>query len=263
MNKKALILSVTAGIVGVLLLQFYMQRFEREMSGGAKVEVLVAAQDLVPGSPLRGEMLGIRGLPQAYIDQRHIRVSDTDKVLGAVINIGVKANESLLWTDLATMQAGGRTLSGLVQEGMRAFAISAKARFAGLLRPGDRVDVLFTARVGDATSANTSTLMQNVLVLATGADIGSSKETSAASARALCVDRGVTISVTAEQSQLLTQAASMGDLSLTLRNPGDIVQIKGLPKTTSLDITGAIQKPVLVPGDRVESEPKKVIEHVR
>jgi pilus assembly protein CpaB len=261
MDKKALLISVAAAIVGVALLQVYLRRYERETSGGAKVLVLVAAQDIAPGTVLRSEFLGSRGLPQAYLDQRHVRVADTEKVLGAILNTGVKANESLLWTDLATMQASGRTLSSLVQEGMRAFAVKATTNsFSGLLRPGDRVDVLYTAanRSSSDIAESTTTIVQNLLVLAAGMNIGGKEDGSRSSPWS---NQQVTLSVTAEQAQLLTQADHQGSLSLTVRNPNDIVLLHGLPKTTSADVTQVVRKP-FEPALSATAEPVKEIEHV-
>ena len=85
-------------------------------------------------------MIGIRDLPAAYVEERHIRAADLQRIIGVRVSMGVKANESLLWTDLATTAQQRRDLSGLVRNGMRAVTIRAPASsaFGGLLRPGVR-----------------------------------------------------------------------------------------------------------------------------
>ena len=206
-------------------------------------------------------MLGVRDLPQAYLDQRNIRASDAEKVLNAAVSTGVKANESLLWTDFSTMQAAGRSLSVLVQEGMRALTVGAgSGALSGLIRPGDRVDVLYTAggRLNGEGAESTATLVQNLLVLAVGADIGGDDS--------LGIERDgdnqVTLSVTADQAQLLTQAAHQGSLNLALRNPNDIVLLQGLPKTQASDVTAG-NRPSEESRYSAAAEPTKEIEHVR
>ena len=189
---------------------------------------MIATRELKLGEKLDKGALGIRQLPQAYLEQRHIRLTDLDAVLGAQLSMRVHANEAILWSDLSSTQSERRDLSGLIQPGMRAFAFMAKrsAPFAGLLRPGDRVDVLFSpgGHLGTATSA-TMTLLQNVLVLAVGGDVGGNDKASS-------TGRAVTVSLTPEQSQLVTHAASEGQLDVVLRNPEDIVVLKDLPETT-------------------------------
>src|SRR5205823_4569768 len=81
----------------------------------------------------------------------------------------------VLWTDLATNSDARRDLSSLVRAPMRAVTIRADATstFGGLIRPGDRVDVLTTMARGNAEGDRlTLPLLQNVLVLAAGRDTG-------------------------------------------------------------------------------------------
>ena len=232
MDRKAILVAFVTAAIGGGCLFMYMKRFEAETSGGEKIAVLIATRELKLGEKLDKSALGVRQLPQAYLEQRHIRLADLDAVLGAPLSMSVHANEAVLWSDLSTTQAERRDLSALIQPGMRAFAFYSKktAPFAGLLRPGDRVDVLFSPgeSLGTAASA-TLTLLQNVLVLAVGSDVGASEKASGNG-------RAVTVSLTPEQAQLVTHASSEGQLDVVLRNPEDIVVLKDLPETTSSDI---------------------------
>jgi pilus assembly protein CpaB len=212
-----------------------MKRFEDEASGGAPVAVVMATQDIPLGATLTQEMLGIRNLPATYVEERHIRAADVDRVVGVRVSMGVKANESLLWTDLATTAQQRRDLSGLVRNGMRAVTIRADvtSAFGGLLRPGDRVDVLLTALRGESRDKVTIPLLQNVLVLAVGADTGAQTAEERRGERRF---NEVTLSTTVEQAQILTFAGESGMLTLILRNPDDIAILDELPETTVNDI---------------------------
>lgn len=238
MNIKATIASVVAALAGIALLLVYMQRFEAETSGGARVPVLTAAQDIPLGTVLSADMLGQRLLPAAYVEQRHIRVKDSEQVIGAPVSMTVKVGESLLWSDLATMQSDRRELASLVQHGMRAMTLASSGASTLMIRPGDRVDVLFTnantLKAGASDEVTTVTLLQNVLVLAVAGDTGGPAE-----GKRKRKTRGTTLSVTPEQAQLLTHARTQGLLELVVRNSEDILVLNDLPKTNHTDITDA------------------------
>jgi pilus assembly protein CpaB len=200
-------------------------------------------QDIPLGVALAEEMVVARELPAAYLEDRHITVADQERVMGVRVVGGIRAGESILWTDLATTTDTSRDLSSLVRNGMRAITIQAdqSATFGGLVRPGDRVDVLMTLTRPSATptlSAEedrvTIALLQNLLVLAAGQDTGAIQR--AATTRPPTQMNDVTISATVEQSQLLAFAQQRGRLTLLLRHPDDITVIEGLPETTTDDI---------------------------
>ncbi len=255
MNKKILLIALVCGAAAVGLLAIYLNRFEKRTSGGAPVKLLIATRDIPLGASLTDNMLGVRTLPEAYVEGRHVRASELEKVVGVTVSTGIKANESLLWTDLATTGQQRRDLSGLVQSGMRAMtvAVSGGASFGGLLRPGDRVDILF-----HRSAETTVPLLQNTLVLAVGGDTGGRAGTQRSGASST-----VTLSVTLEQSQILAHARSNGSLTLTLRNPDDIAVMSGLPEVSDSDIFESERREKLLKRSRQESDRPKEIEHVR
>jgi pilus assembly protein CpaB len=270
-DRKALVIALGLAVLGGVCLLLYMRRFEAETSGGPKVPVLIATRDIPIGVALQRGMLGVRQLPQAYVEQRHILLGDTDTVIGARMSMAVHANEAILWSDLASMQSERRDLSGLIEPGMRAMIFNARGggggggMFGGLLRPGDRVDILHTPNRAGAGPL-TITLLQNVVVLAIGSDTGGGELTSARGSRV------VTVSVTPEQAQLIVHASSEGPLDVVLRNPDDIVVLKDLPEVGDADIREParrerfIRRPPTVPVP-VQPQPQqgapRVIERVR
>lgn len=263
MNRTAFFASVGTGLVGAVLLGVYVKRFEAEVSGGPKVAVLMATQEIPLGAALTESMVGVRELPQLYVEERHIRASDLKQIVGVRVSMGVKPGESLLWTDLATTSEQRRDLSGLLRPGMRAITIRADATssFGGLLRPGDRVDVLLTtARPG--VDGATVPLLQNVLVLAVGRDTGAVAVPDQRKPAAPQFNQ-ITLSVTIEQAQLLSLAGEQGKLALALRNPDDIAVIEGLPEVTPSDILQAEKRAVLQRRDRPQAQTKTGIERVR
>jgi pilus assembly protein CpaB len=242
MNRKALVAALIIALIGVALLLLYKKRFEDKVSGGAPVAVLMAVQDIPLGTVLTDRMLGVRYMPEAYVEFRHIRARDASRIIGVRMSMEVKANESILWSDLATTTGERRDLSSLVRNGMRAITIRADATsgFGGLLRPGDRVDAFLTvSRANDNDARVTIPLLQNVIVLAVGQDTGAIQDGNAR--RAASISQ-VTLGVTVTQAQLVAFATDRGRLTLVLRNPDDIAILKDLPETTVDDILEAERK---------------------
>lgn len=236
MKKTPLLVALTAAVSAAAVGHVYLTRLEAEVSGGKKVAVLTVGEDVALGSALSDKVLAVRDVPEAYVDARHVRASDAKKVVGARVSTALRANDAVLWSDVSS---GGstRTLSGLVERGMRAVAIEGKAAdFDGLLRPGDRVDVLFTASQGTDQPGSTVTLLQNLLVLSVG---GSMAKTNEVSSKLTARGGVVTLSASVEDAQILTQAKERGRLSLTVRNADDINLAAGVPETTARDLEQA------------------------
>lgn len=240
MNRKAIIAAVACAVAGLVMLFLYMQAFEEEASGGPPIEVLVATRDIGLGTAVTADMLGSRALPQSYLEDRHIPASEADRIIGVRVTSGVKGGESLLWTDLATTSEQRRDLSGLVQEGQRAITIRAdvSASFGGLLRPGDRVDVLLTVE-REPNQFVTVVLLQGRLVLASGADTGAPLRPGERRTTNTGTVNQVTLSVTLEQAAALALAQEQGRLTLVLRNPDDINTVENPRDTTTQDLMGA------------------------
>ncbi|MBX7190620.1 MAG: Flp pilus assembly protein CpaB [Sandaracinaceae bacterium] len=244
MKSKALLVAIAAAVVGLVLVVFYMQSFEAEASGGDPTIILVARQNIPLGAQLDpATMLAERVIPAAYVENRHVRAAEVDRIRGIRVVSGVRAGEALLWTDLATMSDSARDLSSLVRSGMRAITIQANQTetFGGLLRPGDRVDVLLTLDRPTPNSPEpervTVPLLQSLIVLAAGQDTGmiqrASQQQQPGRAQPM---QNVTLSATVEQAQMIAFASQRGRLALVLRNPDDIPVTEGLGETTTEDL---------------------------
>lgn len=128
----------------------------------------------------------------------------------------IEPNEPVLKGKI-TGPDGRAGLASLISEGMRATTVRVDdvAGVAGFILPGDRVDVVWTRRAGDAESVAT-VIQQNVRVLT----IDQIADDRAEEPR---VVEAVTLEVDAEGAQRLTVASATGSLSLVLRGAGDTV----------------------------------------
>jgi len=234
MNRMAMLGSLAVAVLGFVLLSVYVRQFQREATGGEPVELLAMRQDVAAGAPLTEQMLVVRTLPASYLEGRQVLASELPRVLGVRAAIGLEANQTLLWTDMATTPHDRSSFSSRIPKGMRAMSVVGMGRrvFGDLMRPGDRVDVLLTkAKPGPEAKVVTVPLLQNLLVLA----VGSSFNPTVEDASPVGSD-SVTLLVTVDQASLLAQARRDGTLSLVLRNEDDLEINEDLLETDDSDV---------------------------
>ncbi len=241
MSRKPLFIAALTAALGVGLAHLYLERLEREVSGGNPVGVLMTVRAVPAGALLDETALAVRQVPEAYVDPRAVLASDAEDVLGLPLVTALRANDGLVWSDVTGGTSEGRQLSNLVTEGMRAVTLSDDVDlFDGLLRPGDRVDVLET----DAGGARI--LLENLLVLAVGRHLGGSDDAGPPGAGS------VSLSVTVAQAETIAFAQRRGRLRLALRNPADVT-VTERPSAPAAD-PDRTRKP---------TNPTREIEHVR
>ncbi|HEY5955653.1 MAG TPA: Flp pilus assembly protein CpaB, partial [Polyangiaceae bacterium] len=209
-----------AAALGTAIFLVYARRLEVQTSGGDRIEIVVAIRGIERGAALTEEMLTTRAIPQAYVDDRAIRATERDKVLGlkTVENVGV--SQPVFWTDVVTTRDDQRDLSALVQPGYRAVtAPFASNPTFSLIHPGDFVDVLAVSQRNNSELRDSAVLLQRILVLAIGNETGgaSGKNKPGQSTQA----PSLTLSLNLQEAQLLQLASQRGPLSVALRNPND------------------------------------------
>lgn len=230
-SRRTLLLSAAFGSVGALLLMLYLQRFEEEVSGGGRIALVTVRKPVARGELITADMLSSSAVPRAYVEQRAVRLSDRDKIVGVRAASALKPQDTMLWSDLS-LGNDERELSSLVQPGRRAVTVRASQAGSdpagnGLVRPGDYVDVIVTLNGNEPGAAAAVVLLQRVLVLAVGSRTDAHRfgEDDAAG-RAL--ERELTLSLKIEEAQLLSLARERGTLSVALRAPSDSKVIENL-----------------------------------
>ena len=232
-----LILSIALGTAAVLMVRNYITGEKKAMKKGLEpVRIVVARRNIPANEPLEVEWVAARPVPKKFVHANAIYPEEVDLIIGRELVYPVRAGDPILWMDFK----GGeryRGFSTMIKEGERAMTIRVEetSTIAGLIQPGDHIDILGSFRPvseGKADPETTITLLQNVVILALG------QVTSARSG--MRHDRSsssmLTILVTPEEASLLIHAQRVGKLYNVLRNPEDIETFENLPKITFTDI---------------------------
>jgi pilus assembly protein CpaB len=160
--------------------------------------------------------------------------------------VALQAGDPLLWSQFETSKAAER-LSTKVQKKARAITISAggTSSVGGWVRPNDHVDIIGTFKDPNTNEQVAVTLLQNVIILATGKITGTTNVNLLGES-----DRGynnVSVLVIPEEAEMLILSQELGSLTLSLRNEEDIDTMEDRGRATintllSGERTKALQK---------------------
>jgi pilus assembly protein CpaB len=210
--------------------------------------VLVAQQEIPRGATVTAEMLGalrVERLPDAAI------LTDAGAAIGRVAVERIAPGQMILAAALSPTPAGAG-LAVLVPSGMRGMTlrVAEDTGIAGLVRPGDTVDLLIATRDDLATGqARTQVpdlarvVVEGVKVLAIGEQLEREPRPGEPARQAMV--RPVTFAVTPEQSLLIGLTRADGGYLLALRNPEDEGRAN-LPRATRAQLL-ATPEPDAVP----------------
>jgi pilus assembly protein CpaB len=234
-NRGAALGAIFVSLLGASLLLLYLRRFEAERSGGDPVRILVVTKALAAGKPLSEEVLAVREIPIAYVDDRTVKAAEREKVLGLRTIAPLRAQNVLMWNDLAVSAEEHHDLSSLVTPGFRAVYIRAMREDQGapLINAGDYVDVIATFARGEGRGDRDTSvvLLQKVLVLASGGKMTTEEGVGAPDRHSPpSREDGLTLSLSLPQAQLISLASQSGQFSVALRNPDDQRTIDGIPE---------------------------------
>jgi pilus assembly protein CpaB len=172
--------------------------------------VAVAAVDLFWGTALTAGMMKLVSFPRENLPEGYF--ATVASATGRFLLANIKANEPILDSQLAPLGVTQGGMAVVTQRDKRAMAVRVDdvVGVAGFINPGNRVDILVSLR---QSPPQTKTVLQNVLVLATGTQV----ETQGNGTKPQQV-RVVTVEVTPEEAEKLALAAYEGKVTLALRN---------------------------------------------
>jgi pilus assembly protein CpaB len=215
-TKQRVPLALTSALVLAGVCTILLQRTLLHAAAAKPMQrfYLTPAHAMHPGDMMRAEDL--KSLPWPADDAVSGAISRREDATNRVALSNIATGQPILESDLA-VAGSGTGLASRIPNGMRAIALKSDEVIgvAGFLNPGSHVDVLFSSHYGFGNDAVTSTVLQNVEVVATNQQIEPNPNGKPTTATV------VTLLLTPPEAQRALLASNQGSLQLVLRNSAD------------------------------------------
>jgi len=266
-NKGRLIAAIVAGIAAVILTWLYISVREASLLSQSEPQMVAVARVDIPGnSVIDAGMFELKSVPSAFTQPR--AMTKPEQVQGRVATVPIAAGSQILATMLGDESEGA--LAYEVPSGQRAVTIAAAdvMGVGGLVRPGNRVDIIGTFDYGRPVGISqngtinyaderteTRLMMQDVRILAVDKEhrrrgapprpVPTTDITAEAAEPAPPEPdiRNVTVLVSLRQAQELILAQEIGTLTLALRSNLDGGRVENLTNMDPMMLLG-VQTPV-------------------
>jgi pilus assembly protein CpaB len=207
----------------------YISKKEKLLQGEYEpIQILVAKKNIPKDFKLDETMVEFETVPKKYVQPKALH--KVDEILGQISGSTIFEGEQIIATKLLSIEDAG--LAFKIPKNFRAFAISVDeiSGVGGHVRPGNYVDVMGIFDFGDERKSDERavTLLQNVYVLAAGADLGQAIPLSATADSGRFAGgappagtnnyKAVTLMLTPDEAQKIMLAQEVGALSLSLRS---------------------------------------------
>ena len=254
-RKIVLIASLAAGLIAALFTRLYISAKDAEVRDlkdsinrrYGTMEVLCFANEVPSGTTLQKSDLGLKTVPAIGMRGQALTMENVADIVGKKILLGHRRGDVVFWADIEGGNPSSAGLSADIKKQMRAVSIncSGAASVSGMVKPNDHVDVIGTFDLSDpmaggsrAKALVTSTILQNVLVLATGRQTAKMRTQESPTGYVT-----VTLEVTPREAEMLAFTEQIkGRLVLTLRNRNDTHYEKELPKVDFEKIMSEIEE---------------------
>ena len=164
-RTKSILVAITFGLMAFLFFRVKVENVKLELLAeyGEETTVVVAKRDILPGVEIDKEDIASRLVPSVFVEPGVL--GSIDEVIGQMAQIPIKSGEQILQTKLVFAEGGYLSLKIGKDPARRAITLKldAEGSMAGLLHPGDHVDVIGHDRTGIAR------------VLARGDDVGKAR----------------------------------------------------------------------------------------
>ncbi len=236
MGKKGVLIPMIFAIVAASIYWGILSSKEKALASTYEMgRVLVAKYDLPARTVLKADLVEVIQIPRKYMQQDAYEVrspSDIKHVVNLVTEIRIPKGNQITQSSLVSLspKAG---LSVKVPPGYRGCILPMGKDVLRLIKPGDRIDVLvtFDAKMSDNKKEKvTATILQNVLVLGVGSNLGQgisaaqakSAKAKESEAQAFSERGALSVALNPQEAQYLSLSFKQGEVSIIVRGLGDI-----------------------------------------
>jgi len=231
-------MSVVFGIIATMLVHIYIRNKVLTVSGGGFVPVIDIVKDMNEGDIITEECISVRNIPASITHNKMVTDQYKDFVIGQKAGTRLFAGQALFWNDVSVEKP--KTLPQKLKSNERAVSlfVDDATGLKGLLKPGDRVDVVGYFDIADEDYKNVRSVakvvLQNITVLAVGSNMnpsifyypsgeGEKSNLQMPEASGQNIPNTVTLRVHANDVPMLIFAEKKGEIFLSLRSDGDII----------------------------------------
>lgn len=245
MGKWRAVIPIVLALMIAVVASYFIYKYVKKQVAPKEVAKLeevkirqaaVAQMALPAGTKLKPKMIKTASFLEESLPPGSF--SGTEKLVGRVVIAPIKSKELILESRLAPTEVTRGGVSAILKPGKRAISVKGDKvlGISGLIKPGDRVDVLLITTDPKTKEKINKTVFENVRVLATGTQL-----LEKADGKPSPVDH-YTLEVTPEEGERLTLAATKGKLRFALRNILDTETV--LTTGATLQETLAAYRPI-------------------
>ena len=235
MEKKNVLVPMLLAMGAAVFYLMVLSSKESALRGAYETaRVLSARVDIPERTVLKEDMVEVLEVPRKFMQQDSFEIktnSDMKLIVNLVTRNRVPKGNQLTQSSLISLSPESG-LSVKIPPGYRGAILPIDQEMKILIKPGDRVDVLvtFDALMNDGRKEKvTATILQNVLVIAVGTNLGQGmnakqfknlgdKEDKTA---AFSEKASVSLALNPNEAQYLALAIKQGDTTVIMRGLGD------------------------------------------
>jgi len=236
MEKKGVLVPMLLAIGAAVFYMMFLTSKEKALTNAYEGgQVLVARMDIPERSVIKEEMVEAISIPRKFMQQDAFEVktpSDIKMISNLVTRVRIPKGNQMTQSSLTSLspEAG---LSVKIPPGYRGQVLEIDSGLKSLIKPGDHVDILvtFDALMGDNRKEKvTATILQNVLVIAVGNNMGMGmnasqfklKEEKEEKNAAFSEKAMLSLALNPNEAQYLALAVTQGEPKVILRGLGDV-----------------------------------------
>lgn len=219
-NMMLFVVAVGCGLVASIGVSQYMERASGATGEVETAEIFVAITEVAPGQKLDAQNVKLEEWPKDRVPEGAI--TELEKLADQFTRTRLYAGEPILVAKLMDSSIRGSEAI-TIPKGFRVVSVpvTVDTAVAGMLQPGDRVDILvFLRKNAEIPETGTRTLLRDVNVF--GVD-GTTDRSIDADGQARNL-RTVALLVTPKQAEMVMLGKELGSLFLTLRRPDDTTE---------------------------------------